>query len=78
VRHFAQRYVGVGPDKEILTEPVEITAGTPIAEGVESALGQTAPDRLEFIVRTIREHIVGERCPHHGAISFCPTCGARV
>jgi hypothetical protein len=32
---------------------------------------------LEFIVRTIREHISGEICPHLGAIAFCPTCGAR-
>jgi hypothetical protein len=48
-----------------------------IAERVESALGATDLEHLEFIVRTIREHISGEICPHLGAIAFCPTCGAR-
>jgi len=74
----AQRVIGTGPDGEMLTEPVEMTEGTVIAEGVESALGDTARDHLEFIVRTIREHITGESCSHRGAINFCPTCGSRI
>jgi hypothetical protein len=76
--HQAQRVIGTGPDGELLTEPVEMTAGTVIAEGLDTALGQTAPEHLEFIVGKIREHVIGETCSHHGAINFCPTCGCRV
>jgi hypothetical protein len=76
--HFAQRLSGTGPDGQLVTEPVEITQGTVIAEGLDSALAETASEHLEFIVGTIREHITGEGCPHHGAINFCPTCGART
>lgn len=74
---FVNRLVGTDEDGKMITEPVETTSGTVIAEGVESALGATALDHLEFIVRTIREHITGETCPHADAIVFCPTCGAR-
>jgi hypothetical protein len=74
----AARLVDTGPDGEMLTEPVETTQGEVIAEGVASALGDTAIAHLEFIVRTIREYITGECCQHLGAINFCPTCGTRV
>ena len=76
--HFVQRVVGTGPDGELITEPVEMKSGPVIAEGLESVLGETAIHHLEFIVRTIREHLTGIRCAHDGAGSFCPTCGARV
>ncbi|MDQ2738603.1 MAG: hypothetical protein M3Y35_08330 [Actinomycetota bacterium] len=75
--HFANRLVGTGEDGKVITEPLETTSGSAIAEGVDSALGATDLARLEFIVRTIREHISGETCPHVGAIAFCPTCGVR-
>jgi len=74
----AQRVVGTGPDGELLTEPVDMTEGAVIAEGLDTALGHTALEHLEFIVRTIREHVAGEACSHQGAINFCPTCGSRV
>lgn len=73
-----QRVVGTGPDGKLLTETVEMTSGPVIAEGLESALGDTAIHHLEFIVRTIREHLTGIRCAHEAAGDFCPTCGARV
>jgi hypothetical protein len=76
--HFANRVIAVGPDGATRTEPVEMTAGTVIAEGPASRLGERTVEHLEFIVRTIREHITGETCPHLGAINFCPACGARV
>jgi len=76
--HFANRVIGPGPDGELRTESVETTAGTVIGEGVESALGQSTVDHLDFIVRAIREHIRGETCAHIGAVNFCPACGARV
>jgi hypothetical protein len=38
---------------------------------------ETAIHHLEFIVRTIGEHLTGIRCAHEGAGNFCPTCGAR-
>ncbi len=76
--HFARRVVGAGPDGKMITEPAELTSGTVIADGLESALGETAVHHLEFIVRTIREHLTGIRCAHEGAGNFCPTCGARV
>lgn len=75
---FVSRWVGTGPDGEMLTEPVETTEGEVIAEGAESALGDTTVAHLEFIVRTIREHTTAERCRHLGAINFCPTCGRRT
>lgn len=52
--------------------------GTVIAEGREADLGQTSLQHLEFIVRTIREHMTREACSHQGAVNFCPTCGCRV
>lgn len=75
--HFANRLAGTDEDGKMITEPVETTFGTVIAEGIQSALGTTDLDHLEFIVRTIREHVTGETCPHVGAIVFCPTCGVR-
>lgn len=75
---FANRIVGTGADGDVKTEPVEMTEGTVIAEGVETALGEGIVDHLDFIVRAIREHIAREACPHAGAINFCPTCGARM
>jgi hypothetical protein len=74
----AKRVIGTGPGGEILTEPVAITEGTVIAEGREADLGLTRLQHLEFIVRTIREHMSGEACSHQGAVNFCPTCGCRV
>lgn len=75
--HFANRVVGTDEDGKMITESVEATSGAVIAEGVDSALGATDLDHLEFIVRTIQEHVTGETCPHVGAIVFCPTCGVR-
>jgi hypothetical protein len=75
---FAQRFVGTDEAGEMVTEPVELTEGTESAQCVEAALGETTIDHLAFIVRTIRDHVTGEKCPHAGALVYCPTCGVRT
>ena len=75
---FAQRLVDVDEDGRPLTEPKELTEGEVIAEGVDSALGSTPVEHLDFIVRTIREHVWRRSCTHEGALLYCPRCGARM
>ncbi|MGI8425053.1 MAG: hypothetical protein ACR2FO_00265 [Actinomycetota bacterium] len=75
---FANRVVDVDDSGEFATEPVPITAGEVIAEGVEGELGKTAIDHIDFIVRKIRDYVWGLSCDHLGALFFCPKCGERM
>lgn len=75
---FAQRLVDVDEHGRPVTEPKELTEGEVIAEGVDSALGSTPVEHLDFIVRTIREHVWRRSCTHEGALLYCPRCGARM
>ena len=74
---FANRVIE-GRDGEIHIEPVELDEGDVIAQGLDSDLGDTAVEHLQFIVRTIREHASAQGCGHDGALLFCPTCGTRM
>lgn len=73
---FASKLIGTGEDDGLLTEPVAQRDGTVIAQGVDSALGETSVDHLAFIVRTIREHLTLRTREHAGAGTFCPSFGA--
>ncbi|HEY5878974.1 MAG TPA: hypothetical protein VIU11_08690 [Nakamurella sp.] len=75
---FVDRLAGVGPDGDLVTEPVELTSGTEIARGLDDDLGGTAIDRLAFIVDAVRSHLRAESCRRDGARAFCPDCGRRV
>ena len=75
---FADRYVGTDDSGKMITEPVPLTEGRVIAEGVDTQLGETPVHHVEFIVRTVREHLWGEMCDHAGALFFCPKCGTRI
>lgn len=76
--HLARRVVGTDADGEFITEPVELTSGVVIAEGAETACGESAVEHLAFIVTIVRNHITGETCRHEGAGWFCPSCGKRM
>lgn len=75
---FARRVVDVDGDGGFVTEPVALTSGEVIAEGVESQLGGTPVDHIAFIVQAIRDHLWREQCDHAGALFFCPKCGYRI
>lgn len=75
---YAQRLVRVGEDGTFVTEPVPIIEGEAIARGAESDLGAEPVDHIAFVVRTIRDHLRGVGCEHHGARLFCPDCGQRM
>jgi hypothetical protein len=75
---YAQRLLRVGEDGEFVTEPVPIMEGEVIARGTDSDLGAAPVDHIAFIVRTIRDHLRGVGCEHHGARLFCPDCGQRT
>lgn len=75
---LAERLVEVGEDGELVTEPVPITRGEVIAEGIDSQLGAEPVEHIAFIVRTIRDHLWGQACDHAGALFFCPSCGQRM
>ena len=38
----------------------------------------TPVEHLDFIVRTIREHLWRQSCRHEGALLYCPQCGLRM
>jgi hypothetical protein len=44
----------------------------------DSDLGAAPVDHVAFVVRTIRDHLRGVGCEHHGARLFCPDCGRRT
>jgi hypothetical protein len=46
-----------------------------IAEGIDSQLGVTPVDHLDFIVRTIRRYLWAAQCDHAGALFYCPKGG---
>jgi hypothetical protein len=75
---YAQRLAGVGEDGKFATEPVPIMEGEVIARGTDSDLGVAPVDHIAFVVRTIRDHLRGAGCEHHGARLFCPDCGQRM
>jgi hypothetical protein len=75
---YAQRLAQVGEDGTFVTEPVPIMEGEVIAQGAESDLGAAPVDHIAFVVRTIRDHLRGVGCEHHGARLFCPDCGQRT
>lgn len=75
---FVDRYVGRSEDGEMITEPVELTSGEIIAEGMEGALGDGPVEHLRFIVETVRAHLNQTTCTHPRAERYCPACGARV
>jgi len=75
---FAQRLVRVADDGGLVTEPVPVTEGDIIAEGVDSQLGATATEHIAFIVRMVRDHLRRTQCDHAGAARFCPHCGHRT
>lgn len=75
---FVEKLTNVRADGEPVTEPVPITAGTVIADGVESQLGTSPVEHIAFIVRTIRDHLRSQACGHFGALFFCPKCGLRM
>ncbi|CCG03604.1 hypothetical protein [Blastococcus saxobsidens] len=75
---FAERVAGVDERGRPVTEPVELTEGGVIAEGLEGALGSDPVAHLDVIVRTIREHLWQRSCSHSGALLYCPGCGTRM
>ncbi len=75
---YAQRLLRVGEDGRFVTEPVPIMEGDVIAQGSDSDLGAGPVDHIAFVVRTIRDHLRGIGCGHHGARLFCPDCGQRM
>lgn len=75
---IAERLTDVRDDGELVTEPVELTEGDVIAEGVDAQLGDGPVEHIAFIVRTIRDHLWARRCDHSGALFFCPKCGRRM
>ena len=75
---YAQRLAQVAKDGTFVTEPVPIMEGEVIARGAESDLGPAPADHIAFVVRTIRDHLRGVGCEHHGARLFCPDCGQRT
>lgn len=75
---FANRYLGVDDNGEMLTEPVELTSGDTIAEGSEGNLGVGAVEHLSFIVDTVRAHLAQTVCTHPNAERYCPACGLRI
>jgi hypothetical protein len=75
---FATRVVGVGPQGQPVTEQVELSEGEVVADGLAGALGSTATEHLDFIVRTIREHLWQRSCTHGGGLLYCPQCGTRM
>lgn len=74
----AQRVAGVDRQGRPVTEPVELTEGEVIAEGLAGALGSSPVEHLDVIVRTIREHLWRGSCAHSGALLYCPRCGTRM
>jgi hypothetical protein len=75
---YANRLVEVGPDGEMVTEPVPLTEGTVIARGLDSDLGEGPVAHLAFIVRALRGHLRTRSCGHVGAAAFCPLCGIEM
>jgi hypothetical protein len=75
---LADRLLEIREDGEIVTELVPIERGQVIAEGIDSQLGSDPVEHIDFIVRTIRDHIWGRSCDHAGALFFCPSCGQRM
>jgi hypothetical protein len=65
-----------------VTEPVPIErgggGGEVIARGPASQLGETAIERLDFVVRTVRQHMWRRQCDHLGALFFCSKCGVEM
>ena len=49
-----------------------------IARGPASQLGETAIERLDFVVRTVRQHLWRRQCDHLGALFFCSKCGVEM
>lgn len=76
--HIASRFAGTAGDGEMITEPVELTSGDVIAEGVDSSLGNGPVAHLSFIVDTVRAHLNRTVCAHARAEQYCPECGTRV
>lgn len=74
----ASRLVDVSDDGDLVTEPVPIEVGEVIARGVESQLGDSAVDHLDFMVTAVRQHLWARQCDHAGALFFCPKCGAAM
>ncbi len=75
---FANRIVGTNDEGELEREPESINEGRTIAEGSAAQLPDGAVGHIEFIVRTIRDHLFAESCDHAGALFYCPTCGTRM
>jgi hypothetical protein len=75
---YAQRLLRGDEDGKFVTEPVPIMEGEVIARGADSDLGAAPVDHIAFVVRTIRDHLRGVSCEHHGARLFCPDCGQRM
>ncbi len=75
---YAQRLLPADEDGKFVTEPVPIMEGDVIARGADSDLGAAPVDYIAFVVRTIRDHLRGVNCEHHGARLFCPDCGQRL
>lgn len=75
---FARRLADVAEDGSFITEPVALTSGDVIAEGLDSQLGQTHADHVAFIVQTIRDHLWRAQCDHAAALFYCPKCGKRM
>lgn len=71
---FVTRVVGVDEQERPVTEQVEMTEGEVIAD----ALGSVPVEHLDFIVRTIREHLWQRSCTHGGALLYCPSCGTQM
>ena len=75
---YARRLTRIADDGELVTEPVPLKEGDVIAEGSDSQLGTSAIGHIDFITRTIRDHLRRAGCDHAGALRFCPGCGERM
>ena len=75
---YAQRLLRVDEGGKFVTELVPVMEGEVIARGADSDLGAAPVDHIAFVVRTIRDHLRGVSCEHHGARLFCPDCGQRM
>ncbi|MEV6768152.1 hypothetical protein AB0N05_05905 [Nocardia sp. NPDC051030] len=76
--HFTQRIIDFSDSSEPITEQVALTEGNVIAEGIDTQLGETPVEHIDFIVRTIRDHLWQQRCDHAGSLFYCPKCGERA
>lgn len=74
---FTEKLSGVDEDGEPVTKPTPILEGEPIAEGVDTELGDAPIEHVAFIVRKIRDHLRERGCDHDGTLTFCPKCGQR-